>query len=109
MGTAASIVAAVGDGVITGAKNVGAAGSISLGGWLKKKTAVDTNSKTVSAAAARANPAYQVLTPQQVIALASSLGPQGVFFLNPLMGGIPVREAWRMLRLFEEQVKPYLP
>ncbi|MCB1676130.1 MAG: LLM class flavin-dependent oxidoreductase [Halioglobus sp.] len=64
---------------------------------------------TVSAAAARANPAYQVLTPQQVIALASSLGPQGVLFFNPLMGGIPVREAWRMLRLFEQQVKPYLP
>jgi alkanesulfonate monooxygenase SsuD/methylene tetrahydromethanopterin reductase-like flavin-dependent oxidoreductase (luciferase family) len=62
-----------------------------------------------SEAAARANPAYQVLTPEQTIALGQTLGPSGLLLFNPLMGGIPVYEAWRMLRLFEAKVKPFLP
>lgn len=28
---------------------------------------------------------------------------------NPLMGGIPPAEAWKMLELFRSQVLPYLP
>jgi hypothetical protein len=63
----------------------------------------------VSAEAARANPAYQVLTPEQAISLANSLGPNGILFFNPLMGGIAVNKALRMLNLFESEVKPYLP
>lgn len=63
----------------------------------------------VNAAAARANPAYKVLTPEQAIALGKSLGPSGLLLFNPLMGGIPPHEAWRMLRLFESSVQPFLP
>ena len=63
----------------------------------------------VSPAQARANPAYRVLTPEEAIALGQRLGPRGLLLLNPLMGGIPVHEAWRMLRLFETRVLPHLP
>lgn len=57
----------------------------------------------------RANPAYRVLTPEQAVELARSLGPGGVLLLNPLLGGIQPREAWRMLELFAREVLPRLP
>lgn len=63
----------------------------------------------VSPGQARANPAYRVVTPEEAIALGERLGPRGLLLLNPLMGGIPVHEAWRMLRLFETRVLPHLP
>jgi hypothetical protein len=58
---------------------------------------------------ARSNPAYQVLTPEQVVALGRNLGPSGLLLFNPLMGGIPIHEAWRMLKLLETKVLPHLP
>jgi len=63
----------------------------------------------VSAEAARQNPAYQVLTPDELIALGQGLGPSGLLLFNPLMGGIPISEAWRMLKLLETKVLPHLP
>lgn len=63
----------------------------------------------VSPEQARANPAYRVLTVDEAIALGERLGLRGLLLLNPLMGGIPIHEAWRMLRLFETRVLPYLP
>ena len=59
--------------------------------------------------AARANPAYRVMTPDAVVALGRELGSDGLLLFNPLMGGIPIHEAWRMLRLFETKVLPHLP
>jgi alkanesulfonate monooxygenase SsuD/methylene tetrahydromethanopterin reductase-like flavin-dependent oxidoreductase (luciferase family) len=63
----------------------------------------------VDPASARRNPAYQVLTPEELILLGRSLGPNGLLLFNPLMGGIAVHEAWRMLKLFEAKVLPHLP
>lgn len=57
----------------------------------------------------RTNPAYQVLTPEQAIKLGQTLGSRGRLLFNPLMSGIPIHEAWRMLRLFETRVLPHLP
>jgi hypothetical protein len=57
----------------------------------------------------RANPRYRVLTPEQAVELARSLGPGGVLLLNPLLGGIPPSAAWRMLELFDREVLPRLP
>lgn len=64
---------------------------------------------SVSPDKARSNPGYQVLTPEETIALGQKLGNRGLFVLNPLMGGIPINEAWKMLKLFEDKVKPHLP
>jgi len=63
----------------------------------------------IDAAAIRHNPAYQVMTPAEAIALGQSLGPRGLLLFNPLMGGIAPKEAWRMLELFRTQVLPHLP
>jgi len=56
----------------------------------------------------RRSTAYRVVTPEQALALAAELGPHSVLYLNPLLAGIHPRESWRMLRLFEERVMPYL-
>jgi len=49
-----------------------------------------------------------VLTPEQTVALAQELGPHSVLYLNPLLAGIEPTASMRMLRLFEDQVLPYL-
>jgi hypothetical protein len=56
----------------------------------------------------RQSPAYRVLTPQQTLALAESLGNHAVLYLNPLLAGIEPGLAWQMLRLYEREVHPYL-
>jgi len=52
--------------------------------------------------------AYQVLDPEEAIALANDLGPSGELHLNPLLAGIEPAEAWRMLRLVQERVLPHV-
>jgi alkanesulfonate monooxygenase SsuD/methylene tetrahydromethanopterin reductase-like flavin-dependent oxidoreductase (luciferase family) len=63
----------------------------------------------VDEAATRNNPAYRVMTPDAAIELGRGLGPNGLMLFNPLMGGIPIHEAWRMLKLLETKVMPKLP
>ena len=60
-------------------------------------------------AAVRKNPAFQVLTPEQTLAMAEKLGPNGVLYLNPLLAGIDPGRARGMLDLYERTVHPYLP
>lgn len=62
----------------------------------------------MTAETVRQSPAYQVLTPEQSLALFSELGEDSVLYLNPLLAGIAPERAWKMLRLFESQVLPYL-
>jgi hypothetical protein len=64
--------------------------------------------KQITAETVRRSPAYRVLTPQQTLALASELGEHSVLYLNPLLAGIEPAFAWRMLRLYEREVHPYL-
>jgi alkanesulfonate monooxygenase SsuD/methylene tetrahydromethanopterin reductase-like flavin-dependent oxidoreductase (luciferase family) len=53
--------------------------------------------------------AYRVLTPEQALALFAELGQDSVLYLNPLLAGMDPRESWRMLKLFEDKVLPFLP
>ena len=43
---------------------------------------------------------YQVLTPDECVALAEA---QGGIILHPLMGGIPAKLGWQSLELFKTQ------
>jgi len=52
--------------------------------------------------------AYDVMTPDEVLALADTLGPDGELHLNPLLAGINPDAAWAMLRLVEREVLPHL-
>jgi hypothetical protein len=66
--------------------------------------AADIDAETV-----RASDAYQVLSPEETLALADRLGPDSVLYLNPLLAGIAPSRSWEMLRLFEREVRPHLP
>jgi hypothetical protein len=63
----------------------------------------------MTAETVRRSPAYQVLTPEQALALAGSLGSNSVLYLNPLLAGIEPAFAGRMLQLYEREVHPFLP
>jgi len=65
--------------------------------------------KDIDERSVRESDAYQVLTPDETLALAEQLGSDGVFFLNPLLAGIDPAFSWRMLRLYEREVHPHLP
>ena len=56
----------------------------------------------------RASGAYQVLTPEDAIALAERLAPHAVFHLTPLLGGLDPEFAWAGLRAFEREVWPHV-
>jgi hypothetical protein len=56
----------------------------------------------------RSSPAYQVLTPEQALALAERLGEHSVLYLNPLLAGIEPAFARKMLDLYEREVHPHL-
>jgi hypothetical protein len=49
-----------------------------------------------------------VLHPDEVLALAETLGPDGELVLNPLLAGIDPAEAWAMLDLVDRAVLPHL-
>jgi alkanesulfonate monooxygenase SsuD/methylene tetrahydromethanopterin reductase-like flavin-dependent oxidoreductase (luciferase family) len=56
----------------------------------------------------RAQGIYRVVTPDEAIALARSLGLQAEFQLHPLMGGMDIDLSWESLELFESEVMPVL-
>jgi alkanesulfonate monooxygenase SsuD/methylene tetrahydromethanopterin reductase-like flavin-dependent oxidoreductase (luciferase family) len=51
---------------------------------------------------------FQILDPEEAIALGNRLGRRGWMMFNPLMAGIDPAEAWKMLHLVDERVFPYL-
>lgn len=56
----------------------------------------------------RRSGAYQVLRPEEAVAMIQSLGHWRTFILTPLLGGLDPALAWKGLRLFEEEVWPYV-
>jgi hypothetical protein len=54
------------------------------------------------------NAIFQVVTPEQCVAFAKSLGPHGELQFQPLFGGLDPHIAWRSLKLFEKEVMPAL-
>ncbi|MCA9510293.1 MAG: hypothetical protein KC560_06275, partial [Myxococcales bacterium] len=56
----------------------------------------------------RASGAYQVVTPDEAVALVRGLGRDRTFILTPLLGGLDPSFAWKGLRLFEREVWPHV-
>lgn len=63
----------------------------------------------MTAETVRGSKAYQVLTPEQTVAMARELGSFSSLYLTPLFGGSAPDRGWKMLRLFEQEVLPHLP
>ena len=64
--------------------------------------------KEMTPESVRQSPSYQVLTPEEALALAERLGDHSVLYLNPLLSGIDPAVAGEMLRLYEDEVHPHL-
>ncbi|MBW2267932.1 MAG: LLM class flavin-dependent oxidoreductase [Deltaproteobacteria bacterium] len=56
----------------------------------------------------RASGRYPILTPEELIERAGSMGPSDGLMLHPLMGGIEPDVSWQCLKLVEEKVLPAL-
>jgi hypothetical protein len=56
----------------------------------------------------RAEGVYQILTPDECVALGHELGPAGAFTHHPLCGGVPADAGWASLELFVDRVLPRL-
>ena len=56
----------------------------------------------------RASGVYQVLTPDETVALGEAQGGAGSVLLHPLMGGISPELGWESLELFQRAVLPRL-
>ena len=56
----------------------------------------------------KADSAFAIVTPDECLELATSLGPQSELVFHPLIGGTPPDIAWRGLRAFADDVLPSL-
>lgn len=63
-------------------------------------------SEAATVAALRAEGIYQVLTPDECVAVAAAKGPAAAFTHHPLCGGMPIDQGWTSLQLFVDQVLP---
>lgn len=53
-------------------------------------------------------PTYKVMTPEECVEYASSLGENGELRFQPMPGGLDPEIAWSSLKLFEKKVLPHL-
>jgi alkanesulfonate monooxygenase SsuD/methylene tetrahydromethanopterin reductase-like flavin-dependent oxidoreductase (luciferase family) len=70
------------------------------------RSAVHSHAKT--AAELRAEGIYKVVTPDECVTQGKELGAAAMFTLHPLVGGMPIDEAWKSLELFGDEVIPNL-
>ena len=56
----------------------------------------------------RKSGAYQVLAPEEAVAMIQALGRNRTFILTPLLGGLDPSLSWAGLRLFEREVWPHV-
>lgn len=63
----------------------------------------------MTAETVRSSSAYQVVTPEDAIALVQELGDHSSLYLTPLFGGAAPDKGWKMLELFKERVLPHVP
>ena len=74
-------------------------------GWQPPGQTSAVCSKATTVEELRAEGIYRVLTPAEAVDLARSTG---TLALHPLVGGMPIDEAWSSVHLAAEQVLPAL-
>jgi alkanesulfonate monooxygenase SsuD/methylene tetrahydromethanopterin reductase-like flavin-dependent oxidoreductase (luciferase family) len=74
--------------------------------WQTSDISSAVHSHATTAEELRKEGIYQVLTPEEIIAKAQAMGDAAAFNMHPLVGGMPIDEAWKSLHLFVEQVLP---
>ncbi len=76
------------------------------GRWMAEAAVSGPYRPTTDADALRASGLYRVVSPEECVALAAALGPDGTLLLHPLMGGLPPELGWSSLELFATRVLP---
>ena len=77
--------------------------------WAKERSVGDTPYKEAdSIEDLKANPSFQVLTPEECVRFAQSLGENAELLIHPLFGGLDPELSWQSLELFESKVMPGL-
>ena len=75
-------------------------------GWQPPGQTSSVHSHATNVKELREEGIYVVKTPEECIAQGKEMGDSGVFFLHPLVGGMPIDKGWESLHLFAEQVLP---
>ena len=78
------------------------------GRWMNQTRSAGPYRPTDDVAAVRQSGLYRVVTPDECIALANELGPEGTLLLHPLMGGLAPELGWSSLEMFAARVLPKL-
>jgi hypothetical protein len=73
-----------------------------------KRTRVNNATGATDVDGLRATSAYQVVTPDECVALYASLSPSQRMLLHPLVGGLDPEIGWASLQLFADRVMPRL-
>jgi alkanesulfonate monooxygenase SsuD/methylene tetrahydromethanopterin reductase-like flavin-dependent oxidoreductase (luciferase family) len=76
------------------------------GRWMAETGTAGPYRPLADADALRSSGLYRVVTPDECVALAESLGAHGTLLLHPLMGGLAPELGWSSLELFAAKVLP---
>jgi alkanesulfonate monooxygenase SsuD/methylene tetrahydromethanopterin reductase-like flavin-dependent oxidoreductase (luciferase family) len=80
--------------------------AVTYAGWQLPGISSHVKSTATTVDELRTEGVYQILTPDECVALAPELGPLGPFTHHPLCGGTPADLAWASLELFVDKVLP---
>jgi alkanesulfonate monooxygenase SsuD/methylene tetrahydromethanopterin reductase-like flavin-dependent oxidoreductase (luciferase family) len=82
--------------------------AVTYGGWSNDQRSLMHLPGVQTIDEVRASGRYRFLTPDQLIAEIRDAADYGPLVLHPLVGGMPVDEAWKSLQLLVEKVLPAL-
>jgi alkanesulfonate monooxygenase SsuD/methylene tetrahydromethanopterin reductase-like flavin-dependent oxidoreductase (luciferase family) len=82
--------------------------AVTYGGWSKDQRSLMHLPGVQTLEEVRASGRYRFLTPEQLIAEVRDATDYGPIVLHPLVGGMPVDEAWKSVQLLVDKVVPAL-
>jgi alkanesulfonate monooxygenase SsuD/methylene tetrahydromethanopterin reductase-like flavin-dependent oxidoreductase (luciferase family) len=82
--------------------------AVTYGGWSKDQRSLMHLPGVQTLEEVRASGRYRFLTPDQLIAEVRDATDYGPIVLHPLVGGMPVDEAWKSVQLLTDKVLPAL-
>jgi alkanesulfonate monooxygenase SsuD/methylene tetrahydromethanopterin reductase-like flavin-dependent oxidoreductase (luciferase family) len=82
--------------------------AVTYGGWSNDQRSLMHLPGVQTIDEVRASGRYRFLTPDQLVAEVRGAADYGPLVLHPLVGGMPVDEAWKSVQLLVEQVLPAL-
>jgi alkanesulfonate monooxygenase SsuD/methylene tetrahydromethanopterin reductase-like flavin-dependent oxidoreductase (luciferase family) len=82
--------------------------AVTYGGWSADQRSLMHLPGVQTLDEVRASGRYRFLTPEQLIAEVREASDYGPIVLHPLVGGMPVEQAWKSVEMFVDKVVPAL-